>query len=78
MSEKFVVKVIVERVVRDVVSVPVSGCRCGGTCSRCINNKVEGTERKVDTVASVTVTASDIPEAVRKAKLHLEAEVPSV
>lgn len=57
-GDKYVVTVKVERVVRE------QAAQLGLPTS----------ERKVDTVASVIVTADDLVGAIRKAKAHLDAE----
>ncbi len=69
-GDKFVVKVTIERVVRE----PVATGQLG---DRRVQITPPATERKVDTVASVVVTADDLHAAIQKAHAHLVAEDPS-
>lgn len=67
-GDKFVVKVTIERVVREPVA-PASTDR-----RHQLPSAVATTDRKVDTVASVVVTAESLHTAIQKAHAHLVAE----
>lgn len=74
-DEKYVITVKIERVVHDQPAADGSVCR---TCKarqpcRCLPPKAA--ERKVDTVASVVVTAATLDASARKAKAHIDAEM---